>query len=233
MSREDKEIMGLVRKRRRRNSFRQKTKVNFTAVIVIIGMAVLLGYGAAKFVIYPVLNESGDSNTTESAETEKQGFQLGKFLSFFFDEENQDNNANDNTSDDNTDSTSEAENDEQNSGQQESESAPKSTENSEQQTIPNTDINVVEDMLNIKKAEETSGDVQQNGYCIQFGSFSTRLSAENLVNQLNNSGITAEIIEKDGAFKVVSRIFEQKEQAAATMNLLSGTEFTDAFITER
>lgn len=192
--------MRLIRKKRRRNSFRQKTKVNFTAIIVIISIAVLLGYGTAKFLIYPMFN-SGD--TAESSKNE--GFKIEKFLSFFFDEDNVEDNGNGTTT-----------------------TGPGIEDNNQ-----GTDKNVVEDQLNITPTGQTPTPNTQNGYCIQFGSFATKLSAESLVSELKTSGINAEIIEKDGAFKVVSQLFEQKEQAVATMNTFAGTKYGDAFITPR
>lgn len=196
--------MGLIRRKRRRNSFRQKTKVNFTSIIVIMSIAVLFGYGTAKFIIYPLFN----SDTSEN-----EGFKIEKFLSFFFDEEEQK---------DNNDSSKNNGNDTNNT-----------TGEGIEQSDPNSQSNIVEDKLEVTPTDQSVATTLKNGYCIQFGSFSTKLSAENLVSELKTSGINAEIIEKDGAYKVISQLFEKKEQAVATMNTLSDSKFTDAFIIQR
>ncbi|WP_312650330.1 SPOR domain-containing protein [Aminipila sp.] len=194
--------MGPIRRKRRRSNYRQKTKVNFTAIIVIMSIAVLLGYGAAKFIIYPLFNSGGTSDSTNG-----EGFKIEKFLSFFSDEDNPNKNN---------------ENNEQNT-----------TDQGIKQNVPDSDSNIVEDQLNITPTGQTPAATTQNGYCIQFGSFSTKISAESLISELKSSGITAQIVEKDGAYKVISQLFEQKEQAVATMNSLVGTKYSDAFITQR
>lgn len=194
--------MGPFRRKRRRSNFRQKTKMNFSAIIVIMSIAILLGYGAAKFIIYPLI--SSDS-TSDSAND--KGFKIEKFLSFFSDEDNP---------------KEENEKDGQNT-----------TGQGIQENASGSDSNIVEDQLKVTPTSEKTASTAQNGYCIQFGSFSTKLSAENLISELKASGITAEILEKDGAYKVVGQLFEQKEQAVATMNSLAGTKYADAFITQR
>ena len=60
-------------------------------------------------------------------------------------------------------------------------------------------VDVLEDQVQPRK---------QTGYAIQFGSYSTKQAAENSVSQLKQSGITAEVMEKDGAYKVISRLFD-------------------------
>lgn len=194
--------MGLFRRKRRRSNFRQKTKVNLSAIIVIMSIAILLGYGAAKFIIYPLISSDSTSDSVND-----KGFKIEKFLSFFSDEDNP---------------KEENEKDGQNT-----------TGQGIQENASGSDSNIVEDQLKVTPTSEKTAATAQNGYCIQFGSFSTKLSAENLISELKASGITAEILEKDGAYKVVGQLFEQKEQAVATMNSLVGTKYADAFITQR
>ncbi|QIB69280.1 SPOR domain-containing protein [Aminipila butyrica] len=200
-----------IRRKRRRNGFRQKTKVNFTAIIVIISMAVLLGYGTAKFIIYPLFHDSGQKGDDLAG----QGFQIEKFLSFFLKED---------------DPQKEPEGDKngEQGVQEQGTSGP-----AVQPDSSGGKDGVVEDKLNVTPVQQSTGTDTTNGYCIQFGSFTTKLSAESLVSELKASGITAEIIEKDGAYKVVSQLFQQKEEAVTTMNSLVGTKYADAFITPR
>lgn len=189
------------RKRRRRNGFRQKTKVNFTFFLVIISIAVLLGYGSARFIIYPLLG--GD------------GINLGSFgfLSGIFDSSGEKASGQD-------------EDLKQESGNGGTAVSPQETQNSTD-TKDNKDI--IEDGLDIAAQSESSQT--SGGYCIQFGSFSARESAEEMISDLETSGIKAEIVEKDGMFKVVSTLFENREKAVEALGFLKDTQYADAFIT--
>lgn len=210
--------MGPMRRKRRRNNFRQKTNVNFTAILVIMCMAVLLGYGTAKFVIYPIFN---------SDEEKAPKFSLGNFLSLFTSEDDAGQNAEQAVT---GSGIGEEPKNDANDGSGTNDV--KITDDA-QGSGGTGDAKIVEDQLSINKGNEVSAPVAQSGYCIQFGSFSTKLSAENLVSQLKAGGITSEIVEKDGAFKVVSQLFEQKDQAVATLNTLAVSGFADAFIVPR
>lgn len=189
------------RKRRRRNGFRQKTKVNFTFFLVIISIAVLLGYGSARFIIYPLLG--GD------------GINLGSFgfLSGIFDSSGEKASGHD-------------EDLKQESGNGGIAVSPQVTKNS---TDNKDNKNIIEDDLDIAAQSESSQ--ASGGYCIQFGSFSARGSAEEMISDLETSGIKAEIVEKDGMFKVVSTLFENREKAAEALGFLKDTQYADAFIT--
>ncbi|MGN0710944.1 MAG: hypothetical protein ACI4LO_04210, partial [Anaerovoracaceae bacterium] len=135
------------RKRRRRNGFRQKTKVNFTFFLVIISIAVLLGYGSARFIIYPLLGG--------------EGINLGSFgfLSGIFDSSGEKASGKD-------------EDLKQESGNGGTDVSPQETKNS---TDTEDNKNIIEDGLNIAAQPESSQP--SGGYCIQFGSFSARGSA--------------------------------------------------------
>ncbi len=212
--------MGPMRRTRRRNSFRQKSNVNFTGIIGIMCIAVLLGYGTTKFVIYPIFHADNTQVSTNSAQVAtKTESVVEKLLNFFMEKDNTQENQ------------GSGENTQQNGGNTQGGTiVDQGTEQNQQ-----GNATIVEDQLNVTKTDATANAVTttQSGYCIQFGSFSTKNSAETLVTQLKGSGINAEIIEKDGAFKVVSQLFEQKEQAVATMNSLTGEQFADAFVTPR
>ncbi|MBN7772669.1 SPOR domain-containing protein [Clostridium aminobutyricum] len=198
--------MGWNNRKRRRPIGGRKTRVDFRTIIVIIGVAALLGYGTAKFIIYPLFDDS------------RPHFQISKILAQFLNGKETEGNQND------------ADTDSQNKN------------------------GVVEDQLNVTKQpgitdssilsgsavasqpvttpNTTPAPTTQGGYCIQFGSFSTRVGAENLLKELGNSGITAEIVEKDGTFKVVSQLFEQKEKALESMATIQ-SQYTDVFVIQR
>ena len=81
--------------------------------------------------------------------------------------------------------------------------------------------NVVQDKL------ETESET---GFALQYGSFSAREGAEQCASQLKSQGIEADIIEKDGSYKVIGPVFRTREEAAAQKNASTGNK--DIFITE-
>ncbi len=70
----------------------------------------------------------------------------------------------------------------------------------------------------------------ENGYALQYGSFSSMDGAQKCADDLKSMGIEAEIIEKDGSYKVIGQLFETKEAARTYMEQETWTE--DVFITE-
>lgn len=70
---------------------------------------------------------------------------------------------------------------------------------------------------------------KETGYAIQFGSYSTKAAAEKSVSQLKQSGITAEVVEKDGAYKVISKLFATKDKAKSELKKMD--ESIGAFVT--
>jgi len=119
------------------------------------------------------------------------------------------------------------------------ESAENSSANlSEQQTVneqqtPNeqqtSDVTQSADIQQVPAVIEDKLAV--GGYCIQYGSFSEKDSAENLVIELKNSGIEAEIVEKGGLYKVIGELFATKEEASLEKEKHSAA-FKDVFITQ-
>ena len=80
-----------------------------------------------------------------------------------------------------------------------------------------------------KEPDETEG-LAESGYVLQYGSFSSKEAAENCVSDLKKSGIEAEILEKDGAYKVISPLFDTEQDARAKMETQKGV--VDVFITQ-
>lgn len=97
-----------------------------------------------------------------------------------------------------------------------------------QPTSGESGISVVED--GIDDASAVSTNTATSGYAVQFGSFTTKLAAETLKEQLAASGIKAEIAEKDGAFKVIGQLFRTKEEASGVLSNIDKTLYTDTFI---
>lgn len=69
------------------------------------------------------------------------------------------------------------------------------------------------------------------GYALQFGLFSTRQRAETLVSDLADEGISAEIREADGEYKVISPLFAAKKDALAKLKATKSKRVSDIFIT--
>lgn len=79
-----------------------------------------------------------------------------------------------------------------------------------------------------KEPDETEG-LAESGYVLQYGSFSSKEAAENCIIDLKRSGIEAEILEKDGAYKVVSPLFDTEEDARSKME--KQKDVVDVFLT--
>lgn len=77
--------------------------------------------------------------------------------------------------------------------------------------------------------DEVEG-LAESGYVLQYGSFSTREAAEKCVSNLKLSGIEAEIMEKDGVYKVISQLFDTEEDARSTME--NQKNIVDVFVTK-
>ena len=76
--------------------------------------------------------------------------------------------------------------------------------------------------------DETEG-LAESGYVLQYGSFSSKEAAENCVSELKRTGIEAEIMEKDGAYKVISPLYDTEQEAHLKME--SQKNYVDVFIT--
>lgn len=81
-------------------------------------------------------------------------------------------------------------------------------------------------------AEESSGqeDIEE-GYALQFGVYSTKTAANNMVSKLREKGIETKIIEKDGLFKVISPVIKTKDEALDKLEDIKDKEVEDVFIT--
>lgn len=76
---------------------------------------------------------------------------------------------------------------------------------------------------------EDQADVKQvAGYALQFGSYSSKPAAEKSIEQLKASGISAKIMKKDGAYKVIGQLFSTKEEAKAELSKMD--EAVGAFV---
>lgn len=67
-------------------------------------------------------------------------------------------------------------------------------------------------------------------YAVQFGSFSTKEAANKAVSELAAKNITASVIQRGDAYKVVGASFDTKDQAKAEAERLKGAA-EDAFVT--
>lgn len=192
------------RKRRRRPpAYRGgKMQVSIMPVLVIICLSVCAGYLTAKYVVYPLLGyEPAELNVLEQLRPGADS----KVES----------------SDERTASKQAAE---QKAAQTETEKTQKTeTEAAERSETTETAApapEVLEDQAEVKQAM---------GYALQFGSYSTKAAAEKSLKQLKSSGIKAKIIQKDGAYKIIGKLFDTKEEAKAQLSGLD--ESVGAFVT--
>lgn len=82
----------------------------------------------------------------------------------------------------------------------------------------------------IKVTEETSLDVGEKGFALQFGVFSTKEAAQKLVESLESKGIETKIIEENNQYKVISPIIQTKEEALGKLNEIKDKDIKDVFI---
>ena len=83
------------------------------------------------------------------------------------------------------------------------------------------DTELVQDRLTVET---------EHGYALQYGSFSSKKGAKACVNELAGAGIDAEIIEKDGSYKVIGEVFDTRKEAEESKKKVSADK--DVFITE-
>lgn len=154
-----------IKKRKRPN---EKTKMKFTSVLVIMILAVAMGYLTATYIIGPILGYNADESPLKvSKEAE---------------ESNESNESNETT-----------------------------------------------ELAESTESTESAGTIGE-GYALQFGAYSTKEAAQKLVDSLTLKGIKAEIVEKDGQFKVISPIIRTKDEALNQLNDIKDKEVEDVFI---
>lgn len=69
--------------------------------------------------------------------------------------------------------------------------------------------------LELQETEPAETEPEKSGYALQYGSFSTKEGADQCSAELSGSGITAEVIEKDGLYKVIGKSFDTEAEAEA------------------
>lgn len=80
-----------------------------------------------------------------------------------------------------------------------------------------------------KTIVEDKKDASEEGYVIQFGSFSTKAAAKERTSELKDEGIKTSVIEKDDCYKVVGEIFSTKDKAKTAM---ADIDYDGVFVTE-
>ena len=173
------------RKRRKRKNIGNNKKqwMYFNFIIGIMCLAVITGYAATKYVIYPFFINMNQENVVEQEITDSG----------------------------NTDTTNK---------------------------ILEDGLNVITQPAISKVNTEPDKAVVPNipqdlkGYSVQFGSFTTKASAEELEKELKTYGIVSQILEKDGMFKVVGQLFDTKEAAKEAMVSIDRNIYSDVFVTK-
>ena len=194
--------------RNSKRNMRPKTRVNFSAIFVIIIISILAGYLTTTLIVYPLIGERDASMRT-------------RFHEFI--------NRSDGQTEDNVPSEP-AEPQGSQGGIQIVEDGLhiQSDDETEDAGDTQTTDTEVSDVV-----AEVSEPALESGYGIQFGSFSTRAAAESLVADLNGNGIEAEIVERDHRYKVIGTLFSTREEAVSAMGLVNREMYSDVFITER
>lgn len=99
--------------------------------------------------------------------------------------------------------------------------------------FPSTLTEVFKDSGNDEEKESKDNKEETSGksYALQFGVFSSRESAEELVAKLEGDGIEAEIEEADEKYKVISSIIPTKEEAVKQLKDIETDQVKGVFIT--
>lgn len=82
-----------------------------------------------------------------------------------------------------------------------------------------------------EKAAEEDEEKNLEGYALQFGLFSTEDRAEELARDLKDEGIETEICRENGRYKVISPLFETKEDALKKLENTRSRRVSDIFVT--
>lgn len=80
-----------------------------------------------------------------------------------------------------------------------------------------------------KTIVEDNTDTSEEGYVIQFGSFSTKSAAKERVAEMKSEGVKTSVIKKDDSYKVVGEIFTTKDKAKTAM---ADIDYDGSFVTE-
>lgn len=82
-----------------------------------------------------------------------------------------------------------------------------------------------------KTASGGSGSEGDSGYALQFGLFTTKDRAQDLVDDLDADGIDAKIRKVDGKYKVTSPLVDTKDEAVELLKATKTDRVKDVFIT--
>ncbi|MDD4377354.1 MAG: SPOR domain-containing protein [Eubacteriales bacterium] len=84
---------------------------------------------------------------------------------------------------------------------------------------------------NEDKDKDTDQSLSDTGYALQFGVFSSKSRAEELVDDLKDKGIDADILKRDDKYKVISEILKTKEKAIDSLKEIQNYKLDDVFVT--
>lgn len=94
--------------------------------------------------------------------------------------------------------------------------------------VYDSDDSLDDESKNVNKEENTQK--AEGGFALQFGVFSTKEAAQELVNSLAGKGIEADIIEENNQYKVISPIIQTKDEALGKLNEIKDKNVEDVFI---
>lgn len=106
---------------------------------------------------------------------------------------------------------------------------------SENVSEPTPEKNIISQIGNDVSQGAVETELDLSGYSIQYGAFTSEGAAEELVNELKESGLTAQIINDGKSFKVIGQIFDAKEEAVSARDLVlqyADEKYKDVFVTD-
>ena len=192
------------RKIRKYRSSRKNSGVKFIGILGIMVMAVICGYMTARFIIAPLLGY----------DTEVLKLDFPSKLTSFLDRGEADESDSGADSDD-------ADSDEADSGDSDEDSGGDDAEESDDENADDAD----------KTASGEGTAESDSGYALQFGLFTTKDRAQELVDDLDADGVDAQIREIDGKYKVISPLVDTKDEAVEMLKDTKTDRVKDVFIT--
>lgn len=92
-------------------------------------------------------------------------------------------------------------------------------------------LNILDKDNNSNEDKDTDQSLSDTGYALQFGVFSSKSRAEELVDDLKDKGIDADILKRDDKYKVISEILKTKEKAIDSLKEIQNYKLDDVFVT--
>ena len=184
----------------------RNTGTGFTVFIIVIILAIVVGYAGTKYIVYPYLLGNGSVSEEQGQNADGVGQSPGTdtMPSVIIDQQNVQN------------PNSQNQTDQSNQSQQNNQTQQQNDQSSQQGTGA------------VGGGAQTISS--SNGpFSVQFGSFSTRNGAEEMSAELTGKGIYSYVYESGGSFKVLGLPYSSEAKAKEAASVVSSV-VSDVFV---